>query len=90
MIIIGTGLHILVPAQGNVRWRAMMCPPCHRIDHDEQKGPWCISYMTMLMSLLALIYTVSGTLAKLLRKAIRRGINCYWEILDKDPLEERA
>ncbi|KAJ5835619.1 hypothetical protein N7447_001645 [Penicillium robsamsonii] len=67
-----------------------MCPPCHPIGHDEQKGPWGISNVTLLTSLLALIHAVSVTLTKLLRMAIRGGINCYWEVLDKQPLEERV
>ncbi|KAJ5163746.1 uncharacterized protein N7500_005576 [Penicillium coprophilum] len=70
-----------------------MCPPCYPAGHDEQKGPWSISNVTMLMSLLtflALIHAVSVTLAKLPHKAIRRGINCYWEVPDKESLEERV
>ncbi|OQE93021.1 hypothetical protein PENNAL_c0006G10409 [Penicillium nalgiovense] len=41
-----------------------------------------------MLNLLIFIHAVVISVAKLIRKACRRGLNWYWNVPDKDPLEE--
>jgi hypothetical protein len=67
----------------------MMCPPCHPAGGDEHKSQWGVGNTTLVLSLLTFIHAAVISVPKLLRKACRIGLNWYWNVPDKEPLEER-